>query len=89
MPKLKGPFDFVFCDADKDWYNNYFNDVFPKLEVGGCYTTHNISSRTGRRGRRRGGSNSYYDYIKSLSTMETTLDNRGSGLLISYKKSEK
>ena len=23
VPALKGPFDFVFCDADKDWYKNY------------------------------------------------------------------
>jgi len=87
VKELKGPFDFVFSDADKGWYKNYFDDVFPKLEAGGCYTTHNISSRRGRRGR--GGSGGYYEYIKNLTTMETTLDSRGGGLLISYKKSEK
>lgn len=27
VPKLKGPFDFVFCDADKGWYKNYFMAV--------------------------------------------------------------
>ena len=43
VPKLKGPFDFVFSDADKDWYRNYFDAVAPKLVVGGCYTTHNVS----------------------------------------------
>ena len=86
MKELKGPFDFVFSDADKNWYKNYFDDVFPKLKIGGCYTTHNISSRRGRRGRSSSGS--YYEYIKSLTTMETTLDTNGGGLLISYKKSE-
>ena len=86
VKELKGPFDFVFSDADKGWYKNYFDDVFPKLKVDGCYTTHNISSR---RGRSRGGSSGYYEYIKGLSTMETTLDRSGGGLLISYKKSEK
>lgn len=86
VKELKGPFDFVFSDADKDWYKNYFDDVFPKLEIGGCYTTHNISSRRGRRG---GGSGNYYEYIKSLTTMESTLGNNGGSLLISYKKSEK
>ena len=46
VKQLKGPFDFVFSDADKDWYKNYFIDVDPKLKVGGCYTTHNISDRS-------------------------------------------
>ncbi len=87
VKELKGPFDFVFSDADKRWYKNYFIDVVPKLEVGGCYTTHNISGRG--RGRRRGGSGDYYDHIMSLSYMETTLDTNGGGVLISYKKSEK
>jgi caffeoyl-CoA O-methyltransferase len=86
VKELKGPFDFVFCDADKYWYKNYFIDVFPKLEVGGCYTAHNVS---GRGGWRRGGTGEFYDYIKDLSNLETMVDNSGAGLSISYKKSEK
>jgi len=43
VKELKGPFDFVFSDADKDWYKNYFIDVDPKLKTGGCFTAHNIS----------------------------------------------
>jgi predicted O-methyltransferase YrrM len=31
VKELKGPFDFVFSDADKNWYKNYFIDVDPKL----------------------------------------------------------
>jgi caffeoyl-CoA O-methyltransferase len=27
VKELKGPFDFVFSDADKEWYKNYFVDV--------------------------------------------------------------
>ena len=42
VPKLEGPFDFVFCDADKDWYKNYLVAVLPKLEVGGCFAAHNV-----------------------------------------------
>lgn len=86
VPALEGPFDFVFSDADKNWYKNYLIAVLPKLEVSGCYTTHNISS--GRRGRSRGSSSSYLDYLYSLPNLETTVDSRGGGLAISYKKTE-
>ena len=89
---LKDPFDFVFSDADKDWYKNYFIEIDPKLKVGGCYTTHNISDRSmggyGRSGGRggNGGSGDYLEYVRSLQNYETTL-NRGT--LISYKRAEK
>lgn len=84
---LEGPFDFVFSDADKHWYKNYLIALLPKLEVGGCYTTHNMSSR--RRGLRGGGrSGSYLDYLYSLPNLKTTVDDRGAGLSISYKKSQ-
>jgi predicted O-methyltransferase YrrM len=86
VPALEGPFDFVFSDADKNWYKNYLIAVLPKLEVSGCYTTHNISS--GRRGRSRGSSSSYLDYLYSLPNLETTVDSRGGGLAISYKKTD-
>ena len=87
VPALEGPFDFVFSDADKHWYKNYLIALLPKLEVGGCYTTHNMSSR--RRGLRSGGrSGSYLDYLYSLPNLETTVDDRGAGLSISYKKSQ-
>ena len=88
VPKLKGPFDFVFSDADKNWYKNYFIAVDPKLEVGGCYVTNNVSGRG--RGRRYGrGGGSYYDYLISLPNYETTLYGSGSGMSISLKKSDK
>jgi predicted O-methyltransferase YrrM len=83
VPKLKGPFDFVFSDADKGWYKNYLIDLLPKLEVGGCFTAHNI--RAGR--RRRGGTGEFLDYVYSLPYMETTVDSSGGGVSISYKRS--
>lgn len=85
VPKLKGPFDFVFSDADKEWYKKYFDAVAPKLVVGGCYTTHNVSD--GRRGYF--GLGGYANYLKSLKNFETTFDDRGAGVAISYKRSEK
>ncbi len=86
VPQLKGPFDFVFCDADKWWYKNYFVAVQPKLEVGGCYTAHNVSMRFGR----RGGTGEFLAYVKSLPNFETTIvDSSYSGISVSYKKSDK
>ena len=88
VKELKGPFDFVFSDADKDWYINYFKDVDPKLKVGGCFTTHNISERSDGR-RSSGYSASYLQYVRSLSNYESTLNSAGGGVLISYKRAEK
>jgi caffeoyl-CoA O-methyltransferase len=89
VKELKGPFDFVFSDADKDWYKNYFTDIDPKLNVGGCFTAHNISER-GMGGRGGGnGQSIYLNYVKSLPNYATTVNSNGGGLSISYKKSEK
>jgi len=83
VKELRGPFDFVFCDADKEWYKQYFIDIYPKLETGGCYTAHNVSTRSWGMG---GGTSEFYDYIKSLPNMKTTVDESGGGISISYKK---
>jgi caffeoyl-CoA O-methyltransferase len=86
VPALEGPFDFVFSDADKDWYKNYLVAVLPKLTVGGCYTTHNVSDGSGR-GRGRGrGRDDYYEFLLAQPNLETTVDSRGGGLAISYKR---
>src|SRR5690554_2344553 len=36
VPELPGQYDFVFSDADKYWYKNYFVAMDPKLKMGGC-----------------------------------------------------
>ena len=43
VPALEGPFDFVFQDADKDWYARYFESLYPKLAAAACYVAHNVS----------------------------------------------
>ena len=98
VPALKGPFDFVFCDADKDWYENYLKPVLPKLTVGGCFAAHNVSeySGWGRRGRGgrggfgRGSSGGFLEFARSIPNLDTkVLEIAGSaGLSVSYKKSE-
>ena len=87
MPKLEGPFDFVFIDADKDWYTNYAKAVIPKLVVGGCLTAHNVSQRGGRGSRGGNMTGDFYEYLTSLPFMETTVT--PGGVAISYKRREK
>jgi len=87
VPALAGPFDFVFCDADKDWYKNYFVAVLPKLTAGGCFAAHNVSARMRRGGW---GSGDFVEYILSLPFMETAFDERSwAGMSVSYKRAEK
>jgi predicted O-methyltransferase YrrM len=78
VPRLEGPFDLVFIDADKDWYTNYARAVLPKLTVGGCLTAHNVSP-----GHRRQMTGDFYEYISGLPDMETTLE---AGVLVSCKR---
>ena len=81
VKQLKGPFDFVFSDADKNWYTQYFKDVDPKLKVGGCFTAHNVRNNFG-------GTKDFVDYVKKLDNYETAIDKSSrSGISISYKKS--
>ncbi len=87
VPALPGPFDFVFCDADKDWYKNYFIAVLPKLVVGGSFTAHNVSARQRGRGW---GSGSFVEHVLSLPFMETSFaEGSWAGISVSYKRAEK
>jgi caffeoyl-CoA O-methyltransferase len=84
VPALAGPFDFVFCDADKDWYKNYLKAVIPRLAVGGCFAAHNVSEYGWG-----GYSREFLDYVRSFSFLETTVvGSRGSGMSVTYKKQE-
>jgi len=90
VPELEGPFDFIFVDADKDWYLQYFRWLYPKLEVGGCFTAHNISTYGGGRGRRgSGGMRGMSELLAELqntSDLETEVFQSGGGLSISFRK---
>lgn len=80
VPALKGPLDFVFSDADKEWYTKYFVAVWPKVEAGGCFTAHNVAST------RQTGIREFLDHLKTVADAETTIDRSSSaGLSISYK----
>ena len=80
VPALPGPFDFVFSDADKDWYRNYLVAVWPKLVPGGCFTAHNVSGRAG------GGIGEFLAHLKALPDAETTFaPSSRAGISISCK----
>jgi len=81
VKELEGPFDFVFSDADKEWYTQYFKDVDSKLVAGGCFTAHNVRDGFG-------GIKEFLAYIRSLPNYQTTIDHSSSsGISISHKKS--
>lgn len=83
VPNLPGKYDFVFSDADKYWYKNYFIAMDPKLEAGGCFTAHNTAMRVS-------GIGDFLDYIENLDNYETSFaKNSRSGISISYKTAEK
>ena len=42
LPRIKGPFDIVFIDADKENYEAYFEAVLPKMRVGGLILSDNV-----------------------------------------------
>ena len=84
VPQLEGPFDFVFVDADKSWNKNYLKLLLPKLEVGGCFTAHNVVNLGYMRGIKE-----FLEYVRSLPNMETTIDRTSwTGISISYKRSD-
>lgn len=80
VPALPGKYDFVFSDADKYWYKNYFIAMDPKLETGGCFTAHNTAMSSS-------GIKEFLDYLKSLNNYETKIDKSSrAGISISFKK---
>jgi len=82
VKKMEGPFDFVFSDADKEGYTQYFKDLDPKLIIGGCFTAHNVRNAFG-------GTKDFLDYVRNLPNYQTTIDRSSSaGISISYKRSK-
>lgn len=80
VKELSGPFDFVFSDADKNWYIQYFKDLDPKLRPGGCFTAHNVRNNFG-------GTREFLDYINAQKNYATTVDKTSrAGISISYKR---
>lgn len=79
VKELAGPFDFVFSDADKDWYKQYFIDLDPKLKKGGCFTTHNVADGQ--------ADDEFLTFVKNHPHYKTTIDRKSrAGIMISVKQ---
>ena len=42
IPSLKGPFDLVFLDANKEEYGSYYDLIFDKVPKGGFFLADNV-----------------------------------------------
>ncbi len=90
VPHLEEKFDFVFIDADKSHYLDYYKMVFPKVEVGGLIVVDNIfwnlkifeqfSDKYTR------GVREFNEYIRSDERVERVVLPMRDGLMLLYKK---
>jgi predicted O-methyltransferase YrrM len=79
VPKLRGPYDFVFIDAWKRDYVKYLDMVIPIVRPGGVIVAHNVTDLR----------EELEDFIRAVQTnpkLETTIENPGpGGFSVSYK----
>ena len=79
VKELPGPFDFVFSDADKDWYTQYFKDLEAKVPAGGCFTAHNVLDGFA-------GVDAFLDYVRARPNYTTTIERTSrSGISVSCR----
>ncbi len=78
---LRGPFDFVFLDADKDGQMDYFKKLFPKkLAPGAIIAVHNAISEAGEM-------KDYTDMIGRRPDFDTVIvsTTMSDGICLSYR----
>jgi caffeoyl-CoA O-methyltransferase len=81
VPVLMGPFDFVFCDADKEWYLQYFKEVENKIAPSGCFVAHNVLWRGSPEIDR------FLSYVESHPKFQTRIEKTSSeGISVSCRK---
>ena len=79
VPKLRGPYAFVFIDAWKQDYVKYLDMVIPIVRPGGVIVAHNVTNLR----------EELTDFIRAVQTnpqLKTTIENPGpGGFSVSYK----
>ena len=82
IPKLPGPFDFVFIDAVKEDYLQYFRAVEPKLTRRAVVVADNVIQFAGVMG-------DFLDAVRSDPQYQMVIvrasDEKGDGMAVIYK----
>ena len=78
IPKLKGNFDFLFLDAVKEDYINYFKLAYPKLAKGAVIVADNAIMFEKYM-------KDYLSYVRNHRNMRSVLMPIGSGVEFSLK----
>ncbi len=79
IPKIKDEFDFVFIDAWKSDYLEFFHLVKDRIKPGGVITAHNVSNT-------RGEMADFLQAIQSDSSFTTVIDKTSyAGVSLSFK----
>jgi caffeoyl-CoA O-methyltransferase len=72
IPKLSGPYDFVFIDAWKDDYVKYLDLVIPRLSTGGMIVAHNVKDMAEEL-------HAFIERVKTDRELKTTFADPGPG----------
>jgi predicted O-methyltransferase YrrM len=82
VPKLAGPFDFVFLDAWKRDYRRFFDLLFPRLVTRGLLLAHNVVNKQAE----------MREFLAAIqnddSVMTTIVSPSGEGMSVSLKLSK-
>jgi caffeoyl-CoA O-methyltransferase len=90
LPKLDGPFDLVYIDADKVNYGAYFEIILPKMKKGGLIISDNVLwsgkvlKNADSRDQNTKALQIYNDKLKSDSRVKTVLLPFRDGISLSW-----
>jgi predicted O-methyltransferase YrrM len=90
IPNLKGVFDLVFIDADKENYINYYDMVFEKVRPGGLILVdntlwHGNVLKESDKGKETTAIKAFNEYLKIDMRVEKVLMPFRDGLMMIYK----
>ena len=89
LPRMEGPYDMVFIDANKDKYPEYLGEALRLTRPGSVILAHNMfMSLPARRGEKTPGVRGIAEYTKRIfndSRLSSLIVPLGDGLAISFR----